>query len=68
MLIGLREDKTPIDFGFNRLKVKVTWVTIVKNVNKVFAHYREKRLSKSFHISHAGLDEDTTPDVFKFKC
>jgi len=25
MLIGLSEDKTPIDFGFTRSKVKVTW-------------------------------------------
>ena len=30
VLIGLSEDKTPIDFGFTRSKGKVTRVTLVK--------------------------------------
>jgi len=52
MLIGLGEDKKPIEFGFTRLKGKVTRVSFVKN--KMFsAHYFENNLSQSFYISHA---------------
>jgi len=36
MLIGLGEDKHPIDFGFTRSKVKVTRVTLVTTIKNVF--------------------------------
>jgi len=61
MLISLSEDMTPIEFGFTRLKVKVTRVTC-KNANMVFGFYIENYLSQSFHISHAdGVYRDNTP-------
>jgi len=49
MLIGLNEDMTPIDFGFTRLEVKVTMITIVNNVNMISAPYLENCLTQSFH-------------------
>ena len=49
MLIGLYEDKNPIDFGFSRSKVKVTVFVYVKLVS---AQYLENHLSQSLHISH----------------
>ena len=52
MPIGLNEDMTPIDFGFTRLEVKVTMVTIVNNVNMISAPYLENCLTQSFHILH----------------
>jgi len=36
MLIGLGEDKNPIDFGITRSKIKIKRVTFVKKVNNVF--------------------------------
>ena len=48
-LIGLYEDKMPIDFGFSRSKVKVTVFIYVKLVS---AQYLENNLSQSLHVSH----------------
>jgi len=53
MLIGLGKDMTPIDFGFTRSNVKVTWVTFIKKIKMVSAHYLENNLLQSFHMSHA---------------
>jgi len=49
MLIGLGEDKNPIDFGFTSSKVKVTRAIFVKKL-MFSAHYLENYLSQCFHI------------------
>ena len=49
MVIGLYEDMIPIDFGFSRLKVKVTVFIYVKLFS---AQYLENHVLQSLHISH----------------
>ena len=64
MLIGLYEEKNHIDFGFNRLKVKVTLFVHVKLVS---AQNLENHLSQNLHISHViVLYEDMIPIEFGF--
>jgi len=64
MLIGLSEDKTPIDFGFTRSKV--TWVTFVKIkwspliILRIIYHR-----AFIFHML-IGLGEDIIPIYFGF--
>jgi len=54
VLIALKDDKIPIDFGFTLSKVNGIMVTFVKNnVNMLFAHDLENRLSQSIYISDA---------------
>jgi len=52
MLIGLGKDKTPLDFGFTRSKVKVTFV-LKKSYHIAF-------------IYHMLIGEHKSPGVFKF--
>jgi len=53
MLIGLGDAMIPYEFGFTRLKVKVTRVTCKRYEHMLSDHYLKNYLSHSFHISHA---------------
>ena len=44
MLIGLGEEKQPIDFGFTRSKDKVTRLTFVNKVYNVFRIFSRELL------------------------